>query len=108
RSDPIIYGSPPLRPLLAWDSDVPAYAVRMWDHLESSGISDVSGVWGHCAGLVMVIAIRQRYAGHAKQALLAASGLRTGASMYSTYVVVDDDVDPSNMRDVLWALTTRC
>jgi 3-polyprenyl-4-hydroxybenzoate decarboxylase len=54
-----------------------------------------------------VIAIRQRYAGHAKQALLAAAGLRTGASMYSTYVTVDDDVDPSNMREVVWAVCTR-
>jgi 3-polyprenyl-4-hydroxybenzoate decarboxylase len=23
-------------------------------------------------------------------------------------VVVDDDVDPSNLNDVLWAVTTRC
>jgi UbiD family decarboxylase len=107
RPSPIIYGSPPLRPLLSWDTDTPGHSVRMWDHLESSGISDVVGVWGHCAGLMMVIALRQRYAGHAKQALLAAAGLRTGASMYSTYVTVDDDIDPSNMRDVLWALCTR-
>ena len=27
--------------------------------------------------------------------------------MYGTVVVVDDDVDPSNMREVLWALCTR-
>ena len=107
RPAPIIYGAPPLRPLLSWEQDVPQYSGRMWDHLESSGISDVVGVWGHCASLMTVIAIRQRYAGHAKQALLAAAGLRTGASMYSTYVAVDDDVDPSNMRDVLWAICTR-
>lgn len=107
RPAPIIYGSPPLRPLLSWESDVPGHAVRMWDHLEQSGISDVVGVWGHCSGLMSVIALRQRYAGHAKQALLAAAGQRTGSSMYSTYVAVDDDIDPSNMRDVLWALCTR-
>lgn len=107
RSAPIIYGSPPLRPLLSWESDVPGSAVRMWDHLEGSGISDVVGVWGHCAGLLMVIALRQRYAGHAKQALLAATGLRGGNSMHSSYVTVDDDIDPSNMREVLWAICTR-
>jgi UbiD family decarboxylase len=107
RPAPIIYGAPPLRPLLSWDQDIPQYSGRMWDHLESSGISDVVGVWGHCASLMTVIAIRQRYAGHAKQALLAAAGLRTGASMYSTYVTVDDDVDPSNMREVVWAVCTR-
>jgi 4-hydroxy-3-polyprenylbenzoate decarboxylase len=27
--------------------------------------------------------------------------------MYSTYVVVDDDIDPTNMKDVLWAICTR-
>ncbi|MPZ15756.1 MAG: UbiD family decarboxylase, partial [Chloroflexi bacterium] len=107
RPTPIIFGSPPLRPLLSWDSDTPGHATRMWDHLEQSGVTDVVGVWGHCAGLFTVIALRQRYAGHAQQALLAAVGLRSGASMYSTYVVVDDDIDPSNMREVLWALSTR-
>ncbi|HZT07986.1 MAG TPA: UbiD family decarboxylase [Chloroflexota bacterium] len=107
RDEPIIYGSPPLRPILHWDSDLPGNAALMWEHLERSGISDVAGVWGHCNGLMVVIALRQRYAGHARQALLAAAGLRSGASMYSTYVAVDDDIDPSNMRDVLWALCTR-
>lgn len=107
RSSPIIYGSPPLRPLLSWESDVPGTAVRMWDHLEQSGISDVAGVWGYANGLITVIALRQRYAGHSRQALLAAAGLRSGASMYSTYVTVDDDIDPSDMRAVLWAICTR-
>lgn len=107
RPGPIIYGAPPLRPLLAWDQDVPQYAVRLWDHLEGAGISDVVGVWGHCASLMTVIALRQRYAGHAKQALIAAAGLRTGASMYSTFVAVDDDIDPSDLREVVWAICTR-
>src|SRR5437016_14505795 len=56
---------------------------------------------------MMVIALRTRYAGHAKQALLAAAGLRSGASMYSYYVAVDDDVDPANLKEVLWAMQTR-
>jgi UbiD family decarboxylase len=107
RDAPIIFGSPPLRPLLHWDSDLPGHAAGMWEHLERSGISDIAGVWGHCAGLMMVIALRQRYAGHARQALFAAAGLRSGASMYSTYVTVDEDIDASNMREVLWALCTR-
>jgi UbiD family decarboxylase len=79
----------------------------IWDHLEQSGITDVVGVWGHCRGLMMVIALKQRYAGHAKQALLAASGLRRSASMSSYFVAVDEDIDPSNIRDVLWAMCTR-
>ncbi|HLY66321.1 MAG TPA: hypothetical protein VKU60_12370, partial [Chloroflexota bacterium] len=64
------------------------------------------GVWGHCHGLMLVIAIKQRYPGHAEQALMTAIG-RISGGMYGYVVVVDEDIDPSNMRDVLWALCTR-
>jgi UbiD family decarboxylase len=107
RRSPIIFGDPPMRPLLSWSGDLPIVGAEIWDHLERSGITDVVGVWGHCRGLMIVIAIKQRYAGHAKQALLAASGLRRSASMSSYFVVVDEDIDPSNIRDVLWAMSTR-
>jgi UbiD family decarboxylase len=107
RKSPIIFGDPPMRPLLSWSGDLPMTGAAIWDHLEQSGITDVVGVWGHCRGLMMVIALKQRYAGHAKQALLAASGLRRSASMSSYFVAVDEDIDPSNIRDVLWAMCTR-
>jgi 4-hydroxy-3-polyprenylbenzoate decarboxylase len=32
---------------------------------------------------------------------------RIHGGMYGHCIVVDDDIDPSNMRDVLWALCTR-
>ncbi len=109
RRAPILLGEPPQRPLgssASWG--VPAITVQLWEHLERSGITDVAGVWAFGNTLMMVIALRTRYAGHAKQALLAAAGLRSGASMYSYYVAVDDDVDPSNLKEVLWAMQTRC
>jgi 4-hydroxy-3-polyprenylbenzoate decarboxylase len=52
-----------------------------------------------------VVAIRQRYAGHAKRAALIAAA---NSYMGRLVVVVDDDVDPSNLADVMWAITTRC
>lgn len=107
RNSPIIYGNPPLRPLLGLRDDLPGLAVTVWDHLERSGVTDIAGVWGHCHSLMIVIAVKQRYAGHAKQALLAAAGLRGSASMYTYYVAVDEDIDPSEIRDVLWAMCTR-
>lgn len=104
--NPIIYGAPPLRPTgLAYG--VPRFLGALWDHLENGGITDIQGVWGFCNSLMIVISLKQRYAGHAKQALLAASGYRGPASMYRYYVVVDEDIDPSNMDDVLWAMCTR-
>ena len=43
----------------------------------------------------------------AENAGLAASGYRSGASMYTYYVAVDDDIDPANLKEVLWAMQTR-
>jgi 4-hydroxy-3-polyprenylbenzoate decarboxylase len=52
-----------------------------------------------------VVALKQRYAGHAKRAALIAAA---NSYMGRLVVVVDDDVDPSNLSDVMWAITTRC
>ena len=70
-----------------------------------AGVGDVVGVWQHVAQLMTVVAIRQRYAGHAKRAALIAAA---NSYMGRLVVVVDDDVDPSNLADVMWAVTTRC
>jgi 4-hydroxy-3-polyprenylbenzoate decarboxylase len=55
-----------------------------------------------------VVSIKQRYAGHAKQAAMAAASARSGAYGGKFVVVVDDDVDVSNINDVIWAVSTRC
>jgi 4-hydroxy-3-polyprenylbenzoate decarboxylase len=52
-----------------------------------------------------VVALKQRYAGHAKRAGMIAAA---HSYMGRLVVVVDDDVDPSNLNDVMWAVTTRC
>jgi UbiD family decarboxylase len=103
RSDPILAGAPPLRPI-NW-SNFTNY-VHLWEHLERSGVTDVAGVWGFYNGLLSVVALRQRYAGHAKQALITAAGFRHG-DMKTYYVAVDDDIDPTNLNEVLWAMCTR-
>jgi 3-polyprenyl-4-hydroxybenzoate decarboxylase len=96
-------GASPLRPL-GW-SNIQIF-VQVWEHLERSGVSDVTGVWGFFNGLITVIALRQRYAGHAKQALITAAGFRQG-DMKTYYVTVDEDIDPTNLNEVLWAMCTR-
>ena len=103
RQNPILAGAPPMRPI-GW-SNITTY-VHLMDHLEHSGVTDVTGVWGFNNGLLTVIALRQRYAGHAKQALLTAAGFRHG-DMKCYYVAVDDDIDPTNLDEVLWAMCTR-
>jgi UbiD family decarboxylase len=111
RNDPIMLGAPPLKPPNNFIS-LPLGAAVLWDQLEKAGIPDVMGVWGYVygsqSGPFTVIAIRQAYAGHAKQALLVATGARAGAYGGKFVVVVDDDIDITNISDVIWAVSTRC
>jgi 4-hydroxy-3-polyprenylbenzoate decarboxylase len=55
-----------------------------------------------------VVAIRQRYPGHARQAGLIAANCHANAYLGRFTVVVDDDVDITDINDVVWALSTRC
>src|ERR1043166_2489190 len=103
RKKPIVSGAPPLRPI-GW-SNITTY-VQLWDHLERGGVTDISGIWGFYNGLLTVIALRQRYAGHAKQALITAAGFRHG-DMKTFYLAVDEDIDPANLNEVMWAMCTR-
>ena len=103
RNNPILLGSPPMKPP-RFHFGLPFRAASMWSQLEASGVTDVAGAWQHVAQLMTVVAIHQRYAGHAKRAALIAAAQ---SYMGRIVVVVDEDVDPSNLADVMWAITTR-
>ncbi|WP_297296171.1 UbiD family decarboxylase [uncultured Methylovirgula sp.] len=103
RSNPILFGSPPLKPP-RFHFGLPFRAAGIWANLEALGISDVTGVWQHVSQLMTVVALKQRYAGHAKRAGLVAAA---NSYMGRVVVVVDEDIDPSNLADVMWAVTTR-
>lgn len=111
RNDPIILGAPPLKPPNSY-LPIPLGAATLWEQLEKAGVPDVKGVWGFVyggqPGSFTVISIRQRYAGHSKQALLVAAGARAGAYGGKFVVVVDDDIDITNPYDVIWSIATRC
>jgi len=53
------------------------------------------------------IQIRQRYPGHARQALHVASSCQGGAYAGKWTVVVDEDIDAGDLDQVLWAMCTR-
>ena len=87
-----------------------AGAAEIWKALEACGIPEVLGVWNHEAGPATrftVIQIRQRYPGHARQVLHAAASCQGGAYNGKWTVVVDEDIDASDMDQVLWAMCTR-
>jgi UbiD family decarboxylase len=54
-----------------------------------------------------VVSIKQRYAGHARQAGHILNQCGVGAYMSRYSVVVDEDIDPSNLQEVMWAVATR-
>lgn len=53
-----------------------------------------------------VVSIKKRYPGHAKKVMFAlwSTGL---LSLTKTVIVVDDDVNVQNLKEVLWAVTSR-
>ena len=104
RDDPILLGSPPMKPP-RFHFGLPFRAATIWSNLEAAGVTDVTGAWQHVSQLMTVVALRQRYDGHAKRAGLVAAA---HSYMARLVVVVDEDVDPSNLADVMWAVTTRC
>ncbi len=108
RNNPIIMGEPPLRPVPGMDHfGIPLPAAGVWSALEYAGVQDVKGVWQH-GPFATVIAIKQRYEGHARQAASIALGVRATLAMCRFVIVVDDDIDPANLGDVFWAVTSRC
>src|SRR5215475_11666826 len=87
-------------------------SARILDDLERIGVPGVIGVYSHPAAAsgwgMVVVSMQQKYAGHSAQ-VLALTAQCPAAAYYTKWViVVDEDVDPSDFNDVLWALSTRC
>ena len=98
RDNPILLGSPPMKPP-RFHFGLPFRAATIWQNLDAAGVTDVVGAWQHVSQLMTVVALKQRYDGHAKRAALVAAA---HSYMARVVVVVDEDVDPSNLarRDV--------
>lgn len=111
RDNPIILGTSPGRPPYDYSYyRCPVRAALIWEELEAAGIPGIQGVWAHEAGFSRafnVISIKQLYAGHARQVGLIASACHAAAHGSRFTVVVDEDIDPSNLYDVIWAMSSR-
>lgn len=85
-------------------------AATVWDEVEKAGLPGVKGVWSYEAGgarLFNIISIKQMYPGHARQAGQLVNSCHAGNYMGRWVIVVDDDVDPTNTFDVVWAMASR-
>jgi len=110
RNQPILLGAPPgLPPAENNLFEAVKNSVILWNALDRSDVPDVKGVWISEVGQqqLVIISIKQRYHGHAKQVAFLSSQNRPAAYHGRYVIVVDEDIDPSETDQVLWALTTR-
>ena len=111
RNNPILYGTthsiPPTEPIV-YRAIMRSGLVK--EALIKAGVPDVRGVWCHEVGgtrLFLAVSIKQRYPGHAKQAAAVALQAQAGAYLGRYVVVVDEDIDVSDLNQVVWAMCTR-
>ncbi|OPY62211.1 MAG: Phenolic acid decarboxylase subunit C [Pelotomaculum sp. PtaU1.Bin065] len=111
RNDPILLGSPPNCP----PDELAFYRAFMRspllkEEIGKAGVPDVVAAWCHEAGgsrMFNAISVKQRYPGHATQVGHIASQCHVGAYCGRYTVVVDDDIDVSNLEEVIWAMSSR-
>jgi UbiD family decarboxylase len=112
RNDPILVGVPPMG---AGPDEMARYRAVMRSatikqNMTNAGVPEVQQVWCHEVGgarMLHGVSIKQRYPGHAVQAGTIAA--QCGGSAYaSKYIIVcDDDVDVTNLDNLIWAMLTR-
>jgi UbiD family decarboxylase len=87
-------------------------SAKIWDDLDKLGIPGIKGVYAHPAAAggfgMTVISLEQRHAGHAAQVLALAAQVPGGAYYTKWIIAVDEDIDPTDMDQVIWAMASRC
>ncbi|HYW60984.1 MAG TPA: UbiD family decarboxylase, partial [Xanthobacteraceae bacterium] len=112
RNDPILLGVPPMG---AGPDEMARYravlrSAMVKQNMTAAGVPEVAQVWCHEIGgsrMLHGVAIRQKYPGDATQAGFIAA--QCGAAAYASkyVIVVDDDVDVTDLDHLLWAMLTR-
>lgn len=110
RNNPIFTSQLAGRPILD-TTGLPMAISRstsIWRRLEACGIPGIKGVWCHSDtagdGLFIVVSIEQMYPGHSREVGLIASQF-PHQGRYT--IVVEEDIDPSDLEQVIWAISTR-
>lgn len=109
RNDPIICGAAPFKPTIHGMYRSCLRAAMVWNGMEQAGVPDIRGVYlpPPAQRFMIVVSIKQRYPGHAKQAALVACQCQAGAYLGRYVVVVDEDIDITDLNEVVWAMVTR-
>ncbi len=108
RSNPILWAMHAISdPALLFSL---ARTAGLYNELQSMGIPGVKSV--HCprvggGRMMAIISVQQMYPGHSTQVGLAVMASISGNYGLKIVIVVDDDIDPENWEQVLWALSMR-
>lgn len=104
RSDPILIGKPPLKPTFGGRTSIPLSLANMWNRLERGGISGIQDMRTISGYSALAISLRQESDDHVGR-LIKELGKMEGGQRLT--IIVDDDIDLDDPRDVIWAVGTR-
>lgn len=111
RNEPVLTMARPGRPPSDYSfSKCVSKSAMLWDQVERAGLPGVRAVWCHEAGggrLFNIVSIKQAYPGHSKQAAMLTANAHAGNYLGRYVIVVDEDIDPTNSFDVIWAICSR-
>ena len=87
---------------LALNTSVPLYRQLKADFPEVVAVNAM-----YTQGLLGIVSVEQRFGGHAKAVGMRAMTTPHGLAYCKVIIVVDDDIDPFNLAQVMWALSVR-
>jgi len=82
----------------------------LWNDLKAMNIPGIKAVYGPPASagrMLVIISMKPMYHGHSTQVGLAAFATTTGNYGLKTVILVDEDIDPENMDQVMFALSFK-
>lgn len=88
--------------LLGLNTCVPLYKQLKADYPE---VQAVNALYNH--GLTAIVSTYQRYGGQAKTIAMRLASTPHGSAYCRNIIMVDGDIDPFNLTEVMWALSTR-
>lgn len=108
RDDPIVLGYNNV-PMAASAMSAVRSGAALWDQLEKAGMTGIDSVATIFTGIwFQVVSIEQQYSGHSTQVGMQAISLPSGVWEGRLTVVVDEDIDVYDLKEVLWAMLSRC
>ncbi len=109
RNDPIIFGASPTRPVgCDYFASFGGDSLEAGQRLEKAGIPGIGRIVALARPHLYAVAVEQMYRDHVSDVIKV---LVPGGDRYNghqTWIIVDDDIDVADPREVLWAVASRC